>query len=93
MALFLELENGIPSHDTFARVFFRIDPKQFQKCFLNWVKSVKKVTDGELTDGELISIDGKTLRHSFDNKNEKAALHMVSPVLFAFAKRVLLEDV
>ncbi len=70
---FLELENVIPSHDTFARVFSRIDSKQFQQCFFKWVKSVNK-----LTDGELISIDGKTLRHSFDNKNEKGAIHMVS---------------
>ncbi len=70
---FLELENGIPSHETYARVFTRIDPKQFQQCFLNWVKSVQ-----ELTDGELVSIDGKTLRHSFDSKNEKASIHNVS---------------
>lgn len=70
---FLELKNGIPSHDTFARVFSRLDPKQFQKCFLNWVKSVHK-----LTDGELVAIDGKTLRHSFDHKNEQNSIHMVS---------------
>lgn len=70
---FLELENGIPSHDTFARVFSRIDPKQFQECFINWVKCVNK-----LTDGTLVAIDGKTLRHSYDTKNEKAAIHMVS---------------
>jgi predicted transposase YbfD/YdcC len=70
---FLELSNGIPSHDTFARVFSRIEPKQFQECFLNWVKCVEK-----LTDGTLVAIDGKTLRHSYDAKNEKAAIHMVS---------------
>lgn len=75
---FLDLENGIPSHDTFARVFSRIDSKQFQECFFSWVKSVKKITDEELIDGELISIDGKSLRHSFDSKNEQAAIHMVS---------------
>ncbi|MEI2581838.1 ISAs1 family transposase, partial [Scytonema sp. PRP1] len=70
---FLELENGIPSHDTFARVFSRIEPKQFQECFLSWVKCVE-----QLTDGDLVAIDGKTLRHSYDAKNEKAAIHMVS---------------
>jgi predicted transposase YbfD/YdcC len=70
---FLELPNGIPSHDTFSRVFSLINPQQFQQCFVNWVQSIKK-----LTNGELISIDGKTLRHSFDTKNDKGAIHMVS---------------
>ena len=41
---FLELPNGIPSHDTFARVFARLDPQQFQECFLSWIKSVSKIT-------------------------------------------------
>ncbi len=55
---FLELANGIPSHDTFARVFTRLDPEQFQPFFLSWVKSISNVTQGEV-----IAIDGKTLRH------------------------------
>jgi hypothetical protein len=57
---FLELPNGIPSHDTFARVFARIDPQQLQNSFLSWIKSINKITQGEV-----IAIDGKTLRHSF----------------------------
>lgn len=70
---FLELSNGIPSHDTFARVFARIDPQQFQECFLHWIKSISKITDGEV-----IAIDGKTLRRSYDKSNNKAAIHMVN---------------
>lgn len=59
---FLELSNGIPSHDTFARVFARINPEQSQQSFLGWSKSISN-----LTEGEVIAIDGKTLRHSYDN--------------------------
>ncbi len=70
---FLELPNGIPSHDTFARVFARIDPEQFQQCFLNWINTISV-----RTDGEIVAIDGKTLRHSYDSGSEKAAIHMVS---------------
>jgi predicted transposase YbfD/YdcC len=70
---FLELPNGIPSHDTFARVFARLEPQQFQNCFLSWVKSVSKVIEGEV-----IAIDGKTLRHSYDKGADKGAIHMVS---------------
>jgi transposase InsO family protein len=57
---FLELPNGIPSHDTFGRVFGRLDPDQFQTCFTNWILSVS-----ELTKGQVIAIDGKTLRLSW----------------------------
>jgi predicted transposase YbfD/YdcC len=70
---FLELPNGIPSHDTFARVFARIDPLQFQNSFLSWIKSINKITEGEV-----IAIDGKTLRHSYDKGKDKGAIHMVS---------------
>ncbi|GGA53413.1 hypothetical protein CYANOKiyG1_73460 [Okeania sp. KiyG1] len=56
---FLELPNGIPSHDTFARVFARLEPEKLQQCFLSWIQSVS-----EITDGERIAIDGKTLRGS-----------------------------
>lgn len=70
---FLELPNDIPSHDTFARVFARINPEQFQKCFLNWIKSIQKITGGEI-----VAIDGKKLRHSYDKGEGKAAIHMVS---------------
>ncbi len=70
---FLKLPNGIPSHDTFNRVFARLDPEQLQGCFLNWVKSISC-----LTKGEIVAIDGKALRHSYDKSNGQAAILMVS---------------
>ena len=70
---FLNLSNGIPSHDTFGRVFSRIDPVQFQRCFADWVRGIS-----ELTQGEVVAIDGKTLRRSYDRSCGKAAIHMVS---------------
>ena len=70
---FLELPNGIPSQDTFSRVWARIDPEQFQSSFLNWIKSIEKVTAREV-----VAIDGKTLRRSYDTKSDKSAIHMVS---------------
>jgi len=70
---FLELPNGIPSHDTFWRIFRRLDPEQFQQCFMNWMTSVQA-----LTKGEVIAVDGKKLRRSHDTGAGKAAIHMVS---------------
>ncbi|MCA1838435.1 MAG: ISAs1 family transposase [Actinobacteria bacterium] len=70
---FLELPNGIPSHDTFNRVFRVLDPVQFQACFLNWMQAV-----ADETQGEVVAIDGKTLRRSFDKSSAKRAIHMVS---------------
>lgn len=70
---FLELPNGIPSHDTFARVFAKIDSQQFQECFLAWIKSV-----AQLTNGEIIAIDGKALKHSYDRQAGLRAINMVS---------------
>lgn len=70
---FLELPNGIPSHDTFARVFALLNPEQLQQCFLKWVESISQITVGEI-----VAIDGKTLRHSYDKSNNKSAIHMVS---------------
>lgn len=67
----LTLKNGVPSHDTFQRVFQNINPKEFQQCFIDWVKSVHTATDGEI-----VSIDGKTVRGSKSNKSK--AIHMVS---------------
>ncbi len=63
---FLELPNAIPSHDRFARVLARLDPEQLQQCFLSWIQSVSQITNGEI-----IAIDGKTLRGSYDEKNLK----------------------
>lgn len=70
---FLELPNGIPSHDTFNRVFNRLDPAQFQRCFLQWINAVS-----ELIQGQVIAIDGKLLRRSHDRGIGKAAIDMVS---------------
>ena len=70
---FLKLPHGIPSHDTFNRVFARLDPEQLQKCFLNWVKSISS-----LIPGTIVAIDGKTLRHSYDRSDDKKAIVMVS---------------
>lgn len=70
---FLELPNGIPSHDTFRRVFILMDPEQFKKCFLSWVQSISKVTEGEV-----IAIDGKQLRRSHDKTAGQKAIYMVS---------------
>lgn len=70
---FLELPNGIPSDDTFRRVFARISPRQFQQCFLEWVRSVY-----HLTQGQVIAIDGKQSRRSYDRASGKTAINMVS---------------
>jgi predicted transposase YbfD/YdcC len=70
---FLELPNGIPSHDTFGRVFAALDPAAFEECFMKWI--------GDLTiasAGRLIAIDGKTIRRSLDTANGRAAIHMVN---------------
>lgn len=70
---FLELPNGIPSHDTFGRVFSLLNPEEFQSCFQQWIKTVASVTSGEI-----VAIDGKTLRRSHDRANNKSAIHMVN---------------
>jgi predicted transposase YbfD/YdcC len=70
---FLELEHGIPSHDTFRRVFARLDPEEFQHSFLNWVRSTF-----ELASGQVVAIDGKQARGSSDRGAGKAAINTVS---------------
>jgi len=70
---FLELPHGIPSADTFERVFSRIDPDEFKKSFLSWIQAIS-----QLTKGEIVAVDGKTLRRSNDKSNGKSAIHMVS---------------
>lgn len=86
LGTFLALPNGIPSHDTFGRVFSLLDPKQFQASFADWMRSV--VT---LTKGEVIAIDGKTNRRTFGGKGGTRALHLVSA--FATANGVALGQV
>ena len=70
---FLSLRHGIPSHDTFGRVFAALDPEAFKAAFLAWVETV-----ADLLPGEAIAVDGKTLRRTFDTASTKAAIHMVS---------------
>ncbi len=70
---FLALPGGIPSHDTFGRVFARLDPEEFRRCFLTWVRAVV----GE-PEPQVVAIDGKTLRRSHDRRAGKEALHLVS---------------
>ena len=69
----LGLARGVPSHDTFARVFARLDPTEFAACFGSWTQSLR-----QNTGGEVIALDGKTLRRSFDSASGKGALHLVS---------------
>jgi predicted transposase YbfD/YdcC len=83
---FLSLPNGVPSHDTIARVFARLDPDQFQRCFLGWIGALQ-----EATDRRVIAIDGKTLRRSFDRAKGKSALHLVHA--WATANHLLLGQV
>lgn len=72
LSSFLELPNGIPSHDTFNRFFSALDAEVFESCFLSWVKSIH-----QRTHGEVVSIDGKTMRGS-RNQGCKTATHIVS---------------
>jgi predicted transposase YbfD/YdcC len=83
---FLELPNGIPSHDTFTRVFARLDPEQFQAGFLSWMSAAS-----EVIGGQVIAIDGKVLRRSHDKGIGKAAIDMVSA--WATANRLVLGQV
>jgi predicted transposase YbfD/YdcC len=70
---FLELPEGVPSHDTFNRVLQLLDPVEFQASFLRWMQTVAAVTAGEV-----VAIDGKVLRRSFAKGTGKPAIHMVS---------------
>jgi len=73
LARFLDLRHGIPSHDTFNGVFARLKPEQFEKCLLSWLTALQ-----EITGGQVLAIDGKTLRGSYDTADSRAAIHMVS---------------
>lgn len=72
-ARFLDLSQGIPSHDRFNAIFAAINPAEFEKRLLSWITALH-----EITDGQIIAIDGKTLRRSFDASRSKSAIHMVS---------------
>ena len=86
LAQYLDLTNGIPSHDTFGRVFRRIKAEAFEACFLAWVKAVNNITQGQV-----IAIDGKELRRSLDGTLGKRAIHMVSA--WASENRLVLAQV
>jgi predicted transposase YbfD/YdcC len=73
LARFLDLSAGIPSHDRFNALFKTIKPAEFERCLLSWITSLH-----EVTAGQIVAIDGKTLRQSFDKADAKSAIHMVS---------------
>ena len=70
---FLVLPGGIPSHDTFGRVFARLDPEELRRCFLSWVAAVVGAPGNQV-----VAVDGKTLRGSHDRRRGTSALHLVS---------------
>lgn len=70
---YLELPYGIPSHDTYERVFDRIDPEQFAKAFNTWTNEI-----ADKSNNAIVAIDGKTVRGSFDNQLNKSAIHIVN---------------
>jgi len=86
LGTFLALPHGIPSHDTFGRVFAALDPEQFERGFRSWVTAVV-----ELTAGAVVAVDGKTLRRSHDRTQGKAALVLVSA--WAETNRLILGQV
>ena len=82
-AAILDLPHGIPGHDPFRRVLSRVDPAELPQCFIAWTSALS-----EASGGDMVSIDGKTLRHSFDRATSTAAIHMVSA--WASANRLVL---
>ena len=83
---FLDLSSGIPAHDTFGRFFARLDPAEFTRCFVDWSRTI-----ANLTPGQVIAIDGKTVRRSYDHFAGKEAIHLVSA--WVSANRVALGQV
>ena len=73
LSRFLQLPHGIASHDTFSRVFGLIDSVQFEHCFINWIRHVI-----EVTDGQVVAVDGKQVRGSYDTSTDQTAIHLVS---------------
>jgi predicted transposase YbfD/YdcC len=86
LGTFLDLSHGIPSHDTFGRVFARIDPDAFERCFGNWITSLRS------QGTRLVAIDGKSIRRSFEHAWDKCGMvHLVSA--FAQANGLVLAQV
>ena len=75
---FLELPHGIPSHDTFRRVFQAVQPLALQQCLIEWLRDVRQTSPAGPAAGEVVAIDGKTLRRTFDRARGLGALHLVS---------------
>ena len=73
LSQFPNLSNGIPSHDRFNAVLAAIKPAEFEACLLSWISDLH-----EITAGQIVAIDGKTLRRSFDTATSKSAIHMAS---------------
>ncbi len=70
---FLDLSSGIPSHDRFNHILAHINPEEFEKCLLSWITALH-----DITHGQVIPTNGKTLRRSYDKASSKVAIHMVS---------------
>jgi predicted transposase YbfD/YdcC len=81
-----DFENGIPVHDTIARVVSNVNAKSFQECFINWMKDCH-----EISSGSVIAIDGKTVRRSYNKSRRQGAIHMVSA--FSAANELVLGQV
>ena len=81
-----DFENGIPVHDTIARVVSCISPAKFHECFINWMRDCHTSDDKDV-----IAIDGKTLRHSYDKSRRKGAIHVISALSFPCARLLLVE--
>ena len=73
LSKFLDMSAGVPSHDRFNMIFRQLKPGEFERCLLSWITDLH-----EITDGQIIAIDGKTLRRSYDKATSKSAIHMVS---------------
>ena len=82
---FIPYKNGIPSYDTFGRVYSLLDPKAFGECFISWAQSISDIAPKH------ISIDGKTLRRNLDKASDKSAIHLLSA--FATEARMVLGQV
>ena len=83
---FFPFKNGIPSHDTLGKLFERLDTTSFSNCFSHWVNELS-----DHTQGELIAVDGKRLRGSYDKSSNKSALHVVSA--YATSQKLCLQQV